>query len=154
MGTDRRIAIDPGERNIGVALFVGDDLKQALTYTDEHDRFYRNLVHWLSREGERQPVEIVIEEYRLYPDKAMQQGYSQLKTVEVIGVVRYLCSLASVPMIEQGASIKKPTFAIMKARGVEMKRGLDQHARDAIAHGYYRINHPPAVKAGDQEEEA
>lgn len=142
-----------------MALYVGDDLKEALTYTDEHDRFYRNLMHWLSRPGPvesrkpTRPVEVIIEEYRLYPDLLQQQGYSKVQTVEVIGVIRYLCGLAGVEMIEQGASIKKPAFAVMKARGFEWPKGLDQHAKDAVAHGYYRIHHPPAVKAAAASEE-
>jgi hypothetical protein len=89
------------------------------------------------------PLKVVIEEFRLYPDKAAVQGYSQLKTVEVIGVVRYLCAVSEIELIEQGASIKKPARSQMAARGVEneaVKQGAGGHCADAVLHGWYFLS--------------
>jgi len=86
---------------------------------------------------------VVIESFRLYP--GVDQRWSSLKTVEVIGVVRYLCDRFEIGLIEQNASIKRPTFKIMAARGIELRSKAEskgQHCADAEAHGWHYLNKP------------
>lgn len=74
-----------------------------------------------------------------------EQGFSQLKTIETIGVIRYLCARQGIQIIEQPASIKKVTEGHMRARGVPFAPG-DRHAKDAQLHGLHYIwkNEPQA----------
>jgi RNase H-fold protein (predicted Holliday junction resolvase) len=141
----RVLAIDPGEVHCGIAIF--EPAKMVLTksaYTCV--RTLEVSPADLFRLVEFEPLDVVvIEEFRLYPDKAGVQGYSQLKTVEVIGVVRYLCEREKVELVQQGASIKRVARAQMAARGVPnlaTALGKGGHAADAVLHGWWYTNKP------------
>lgn len=128
------MAIDPGEVHCGVAIFEAGVCVE--TNEVRPSALYGMIERMLLNA-------VVIEEFRLYPDKAKVQGYSQLKTVEVIGVVRYLCERERIPLIEQGASIKKVAKAQMTARGVgnlAVTQKSGGHAADAVLHGWYYTN--------------
>jgi hypothetical protein len=128
------LAIDPGEVHCGVALYADGQCIDAQEMTPDE------LYGWLM-EGPDIAV-LVCEEFRLYPDKMKVQGYSQLKTVEVIGVLRYL-SVGNYTFVEQGASIKKVARAQMARLGVEDRAVVEHkggHASDAVVHGWYYIN--------------
>lgn len=127
------VAIDPGEIHCGVATWNDSDTDPHV-YEYDPELLAEVLESWYHGSGWKPTT--VIEEFRLYPWKAQEQGYSQLKTVEVIGVVRHLCRRFGVTLVEQSATIKKPTFAQLQARGVLLK-GTNQHMRDAEAHGWY-----------------
>lgn len=126
-------AIDPGDPHCGVAKFMGEKCVAA-----------EELVPWellgaLERQLARgQLDEVVCEEWRLYPQGASVMIGSPMPTVEVIGVIRWLCKRAEVPLTMQPASIKRPTERILRTHGVKMmSRGAGPHARDAEIHGWY-----------------
>lgn len=133
------ICIDPGDRFCGMALFDEDaECYATLLYEHEHSILYGNLVHWLKAHLLER---VVVEDFFLYPDKMQQQGYSQMRTPRAIGVIEWICELAGFTKdnggyVEQGASIKKATRAIMNARGVKHV-GKVVHEKDAELHGYY-----------------
>lgn len=130
----RMLAVDPGEVHCGWAEFSNDKCTHAGEWSPPE--MYQYIVDYSHRYGE-----LVVEEFRLYPWKSEAQGFSQLRTVEVIGVLRYLASQHELPMIEQSARIKKPTFARFDAMGYEwVSRGHGGHAKDAEAHGLYRTH--------------
>jgi hypothetical protein len=143
------VAVDPGDIHQGVASFELSD---------------RTIIrHWtrdLTSEAlfglvELAPIDVlVVEEYRLYPEFARQQGYSDFPTCETIGVLKYLACKRSIPIYMQGASIKKKSRRIGEriAPGMGKERmigsgrssywGWDygdrtQHERDATAHGVW-----------------
>jgi len=113
-------------------------------------------------DGDLQPEVIdayVVEEYRLYPWLAREQGYSEFKTVKLIGKLEYLAGKRGAPLYLQSATEKKRSIAIARDQGAELVRlasgrldfpGKNQHARDAIAHGYlwaYRNPASPIVRS-------
>lgn len=122
------LAIDPGEVHCGIYVEQGQ-------YPTTATLDPINLADWLTTYLEV-PAVLVLEEFRLYPWKMQEQGYSQLKTVETIGVIRHICRRTGTRLVEQSATIKKPTFAVMNARGVKLV-GRNQHEKDAQAHMYY-----------------
>lgn len=166
-------AIDPGDVHCGLAKFhvvpPGHRLNRSSTWqalceiATELDPV--GLVRSLEPAAwsgelfdELRPDDIalyVVEEFRLYPWMARQQGYSDFKTPRLIGKLEYLAERAGKPLYLQGASNKKP--AVAKARryaadlaepgfGPELVRlasgrydfkGRNQHVRDAIAHGWW-----------------
>lgn len=109
---------------------------------------------------------VVAEEFRLYPWLATQQAFSELHTVEVIGVIKYLCALADLPLYMQKTNIKKEARHLAEAHGWPMQvrslgtgkgkyKGPDfaypgqQHGRDALAHGcYWAWKHPNSPAYG------
>ena len=132
----RMLAIDPGEVHCGYALFNGGDCYEAGEWRP-HELMTR-LEGWM-RQGALD--EVVIEDYRLYPDKSKQQAHSQMFTVRVIGALEFIVARfgGGVPVIFQRADIKKATVAQNEKRGYQWKsRGHGGHAKDAETHGLYR----------------
>lgn len=144
------LAVDPGEVHVGVAEFS----KGRCAWTREFgpEQFYEFLEKVCALGSVRASGVVVVEEFRLYPGKAAAQSWSQLKTVEVIGTIRYITGYYGVTMVEQGAHIKKVARARMGAQGVvnlAVEQRLGRHCADAVEHGWFYINHGGSVK-GDE----
>lgn len=129
------LAVDPGEKHCGMAWWDSGVITDTRTVAPD---MCVDTVHTLFA---RRAIDVLVcERYALYPWLLQQQGFSEVRTVEVIGVLRYLCRVHDVPFVVQNATIKKPTFAIIKKRGTELT-GLTQHERDAEAHAWhYHLN--------------
>lgn len=86
------IAIDPGDKHVGVAFFATDedggwycqDAQQI-----EHDDFLDGLAEMILMDSQTPPI-VVYEKFRLYADKAELQTGSEFLTSQMIGVIKYL----------------------------------------------------------------
>lgn len=145
------IAIDPGDVHVGMAEFEEGHCVQAWEETPAGALFYV-----AERLVANDFDALVIEEFRLYPWKAQQQAFSQMKTAELIGAFKLLWATngqmivtGTVPntiWYQQGAAIKKPIDKHLKARGVTMLADENKaggHARDAELHGYHFLSNNP-----------
>lgn len=135
------LAIDPGEIHCGVAEFRFKQCTWASEMTP--DLLYASMRRRARERGYRRTYElVVIEEFRLYPWVMQQQGFSRIETVEVIGILKYLCGRWHVPVVMQGASVKKITEGQLRARGVTLRSVTERkggHAKDAELHGWHWI---------------
>jgi len=52
----------------------------------------------------------IIEDFKLYPNKAFEQAYSDMETPRVIGRVEDWATMRDIRVIKQGASIKKTGY--------------------------------------------
>lgn len=157
------LAIDPGDVHQGVSYFeidiAGPTVEEFLASPGEGGvpTLRRHWTRDLSRQNLLDLVEtasvdaIVVEEFRLYPDMARQQGYSDFKTSKVIGVLEFIAYKRGLPCYIQGASLKKKARRIGERLGFPGKErwigtgrgrywgwdfdGPSQHERDATAHG-------------------
>jgi hypothetical protein len=134
----RLIAIDPGERHVGVAAFLGTECIEA--WESGREEFYLELVELLGRGV----VDVVVyETFQLYADKALAQTGSEMGTCECIGVIKYLCGRwPEVRLVGQPAMIQEGTRSILRAKRVvsfakRERRG--PHAFSAELHGQYYI---------------
>jgi len=148
--TTRMLSIDPGEVHVGTAIWYGADCTMVREYSPWD--FFAILENWLK---EKKFDLVVIEEYRLYPWKSAEQGFSQIKTVEVIGIIRFLISRwgEGIPMVEQPALIKKPTEGHMRSKGLKYRSVTEKaggHCKDAESHGQYYLmyGHKAPATAG------
>jgi hypothetical protein len=144
------LAIDPGDVHCGVAYLTARTLPAPVLFVhwtrdlrpDSHD----DLLESASVDG------WVVEAFRLYPELAREQGYSDFPTVQRIGVAKYIARRRSVWCDIQGADLKKksrrigerlcPSQGSIRTLGSGRSRyvGWDwnaptQHERDAISHG-------------------
>jgi hypothetical protein len=152
-GLERLVAIDPGDVHVGWAEFCEENDGTAVCYLAEEltpeecaDRVARMLFRGEIRY-------LAVERFALYADKALAQVGSEMQTSELIGVLKYLVrvhnlgaagatdpwSKVECEMWIQGADIKKPIRAQMKARGIERTTPVGSHHGDAEEHGWYRI---------------
>jgi hypothetical protein len=127
----KRLAIDPGDIHVGWA------------YDDDHTvtagewapaECPEMVIRMLTR---NQIDELIIEEFVLYDWEAQNQAWSDFKTSQLIGALKLLAHWFQIPVIMQGANIKKPTRRQLVARGIKHV-GQVIHARDAELHLYYR----------------
>jgi hypothetical protein len=86
------IAIDPGDRHIGVAFFgqatPGHWYCQDAQQIDDPDEFEDMLLETLLTDGGVRHV--VYERFRLYEDKAQLQKGSEFRTAQMIGVIKFI----------------------------------------------------------------
>ncbi len=161
IGTDGEqtlvLSIDPGERHCGFALFdptkpVGERCTHAWEMAPHQAiLFVRRVLRW------RRIKVLLVEQFRLYPWLAEQQAFSSFKTVEVIGVLRYLWAEQGegCEWVENPATVMKPTKAILQAKKIRsrskaMRAG--DHAQAAELHGWHYLLHQageaPAASRG------
>lgn len=80
---------------------------------------------------------IVIERFAIYPWKAKELAWEELRTVQFIGAITFICQLHGIAMHKQAATIKERA----KAGGAEslFTRPLQEnrHENDSIMHGFY-----------------
>lgn len=180
-GAIRLIAVDPGDRHCGVASFSVSQARTArcersieVTPATLVDLFEQDMFHKIGQ-VERgvlspEPVDVfVVEQFRLYPWMAREQGYSDFPTSRLIGKLEYLAERSGTRLYLQGADIKKRSIAQVRRwvddvpppqRGSdpEIVRlssgrydfvGRNQHCRDAVAHGWYwLLNHEDSPMKG------
>lgn len=160
----RVLAVDPGDVHNGVARFTvgGPIVARHWTRDWTHDTLYSFI------ESNKDEIDVlVIEGFRLYPELAFEQGYSDFPTVQTIGVLKDMATRRfHFPHFEiQGAAVKRKARRIgerLKAPGRTRTLGsgrgkyvgwdfdaTTQHERDATAHGVwwaFRNENSPAYE--------
>lgn len=152
------LGIDPGDIHVGVAAFAEDRdgwPRCEWAREMEHDEATDFIVRQVSAYT---VFGISLERFNLYEDQKDNQVGSEFKTCEQIGVIKFIVRVNnentgltgdqdngdpwSPPFVRlwlQGADIKKPTRAQMKARGIERITPVGSHHGDAEEHGWHRI---------------
>lgn len=84
--------------------------------------------------------ELILEEFILYEWEAKKQSWSALLTPQLIGGLKTVAYFFRIPVVEQGANIKKPTEAQMRGRGIPRRANPSQnmHSADAELHLVHR----------------
>lgn len=134
----RIVAIDPGDVHTGIAVFSGGRCQ--FTITTDRIGLFDGLGVWSASfcPDSLRFDAVVMEEFRLYSDKAPALTGSHLETVEIIGAMRERCRREGLKFVTQPAAIKRATKGMLKQRGIALIGG-DVHARDAEVHGYYYL---------------
>lgn len=135
----RMLAIDPGSVHCGMAQFVGERCVRAWEVKP-----YECLLavqEWLDQDA---LDVLVVENFRLYGNRALNQINSELGTVRVIGALEFIHAWWGTERVKldvtQMASILDPTKKILKAKKVvsQAKRSkAGEHALSAELHGYH-----------------
>lgn len=139
------IVIDPGE-TCGIAVrYDGVKVEKGDTYFDHYgtvtldmDFAHDYLMKFIAdahRIG-KTLAKVVIEEYRVYPEKAAMHSGKTIPTAEAIGGFKLIARKANCPVVEQPAYIKETTAALLKGRGIKSIGG-SRHAMDAEIHMWY-----------------
>lgn len=158
------IAIDPGDKHVGWATFV--DGSCTLGIECEPDQALDALHHAITTGI---VTTIVVENWRLYGDKAAKQVGSEMLTSQMIGAVKWqvrqhnatVASIAAarkvdepdwdgsmddlglryVDLVLQPADIKEPTRAVLRRLKIAptAPKTPGDHCRDAELHGWHYI---------------
>jgi len=129
------VAVDPGDRHVGIAVWA---LTDTTAWETDAEFAVDEIAELLKTWSLPSRKVLVVEEFRLYAGKAQAQSWSPMETSQMIGALKWVAKECGVEVVEQGAGIKKPTAAQLKARGV-MLRGRGGHARDAELHLWHYL---------------
>lgn len=133
------LAIDPGEfSNNGYALFN----KKGVCL--DKDQITRDALMALLDEYVDELTAVIIEDFTLFKNKALQQSGSKLETVRVIGAVEDFCRRHEIECVKQASSI----LAIAQLwSGEKMpKNHSKSHWVAAYNHGYYYLAKKKVIK--------
>jgi hypothetical protein len=135
-GEERYLSIDPGI-STGYATFKSNgDLIRTGTLRDGKTELYPFLDTLVDYPDK--PLDIIVENYRLYPWKSMSQSWSSLETVRFIGAIDYWAYNRSrnlSPVHLQDPQVKGIAY---KWAGLTVPKNHDMsHETDAFVHGVY-----------------
>lgn len=138
METEFVLAIDPGDRHVGWARWRrrGESVVAGEVDADAGAGFVDVVLNVATRS--KLPAVLVIEDFVLYPGQDKRTAWNPMLTSEMIGQLKWIASMRGVPVVLQGANIKKPTRHQLKPRGITQV-GSGTHARDAELHLYHYI---------------
>lgn len=134
---DYVVAVDPGDKHVGVATWVSGELAPVcveIPAGNAANEIAAMLRHAITT-GHK--VHLVIEAFQLYADKAEAQIGSSMQTSQLIGALKYIAGQMEIPVTEQGALILTATKAQLKARGIKLSGSI--HAREAGCHACHFI---------------
>ncbi|WIC89803.1 RuvC-like resolvase [Gordonia phage Sapo] len=125
----RWVSVDPGEEYVGFCVWVDDEVEDCFQTTPQESFGHLEFYH---------PSTLVVEEFRLYPDKAKALSRTTLVTAQHVGALTYWAKLNHCPVYLQSASVKKATAAYCRAHDLPLvPPGKGSHAQDAQVHGYH-----------------
>lgn len=122
------LSIDPGKSN-GVCGYDSRFYLQFMLVIPS-DKMVKFLNQF------RRITNCVVEDYRLYPNKAKEQYYSDMETPRIIGQIEGWAELYDVNVTKQPASIKPTAYKWLGKKPLPKTNPLN-HALDAHVHGIY-----------------
>lgn len=154
----RVLAIDPsgnfneGKGTTGWCMIT--DLKEII-YTgqikaENYDTVYDYTLAHIRIIEELKPDIVVLEDFKLYADKAMNQINSRFETPKLIGVLEFICSKHMIPTYLQSASEVKNRWkddilvynnyiTKLNNRYYINSKLISEHIRDSIRHGVHFV---------------
>lgn len=134
------LGIDPGESN-GVCGYDSRFYLQFMStiYFEDMTKFLHQFDHINT---------CVIEGYKVYPNKAQQHVYSDLKTPRVIGRVESWAEVKDINLIRQPATVKAIGYKWIGEKPLP-KSNPQNHAMDAHVHFMYWAVRHGKINAAD-----
>lgn len=144
------LAVDPGDKHVGVALFKSDPW----SCVDALEMDPPGFLVWLANGMLHGTFDIVVyERFILEAARAPMLVGSELETSQMIGAIKWIFEQCSTNnawpnyqpvLVGQTNKIKAPTRGVLRSRGIKstakrLKAG--SHAADAEIHGWHYILH-------------
>lgn len=131
-----RVAVfDPGETT-GFAVFDRGEDTTTLTYVRQLDTWpIEKAIPSFHRAFEFRPQHVVYEAYHIYKWRLQEHTYSEVPTIQLIGILKYMCIIRQIPYTKQTALTGKSFCTDQKLEYWGLYRPGLIHGRDAIRHG-------------------
>lgn len=128
------LAIDPG-KTTGFVLLDDNELVEHFEWTLADESLFGFSLGFSSYLNRKEPSVVVIEDYRIYADKANMHIGNRLFTAELIGSIRALCAVV-VPLVSIHTlpASKKGRWpdARLEAKFPQHRAVTGTHERDAL----------------------
>ena len=132
------LSIDPGETT-GYAIFRYGRLYESGQLEVKKEGL--QIIHYTFREHYFDYV--VVEDYRIYPNKLKQHALNDVFTVKVIGAIEFMFRIRGenqpLKFVYQMAAVPKGTITNDKMKKWGMWAIAKPHARSAVQHGLYYL---------------
>ena len=122
------LGLDPGNTT-GWALFKGSELVDCGQLPLPKTASIIDLLYSFDTLNQ-----LVVEEYRIYPNRAKQHIGQDLFTPRIIGAIEAFSHISNIPMHTQPASLGKSHFTDQRLKALHLYRKGMRHANDAIRH--------------------
>jgi len=131
-----RLAVfDPGETT-GFAIFERGEDHTTLIHTAQLDTWpLEQNINVLHDAFACNPKHVVYEAYHIYKWRLQEHTFSEVPTIQLIGIIKYLCILRDIPYTKQTALTGKSFCTDSKLEYWGLYHPGQIHARDAIRHG-------------------
>jgi hypothetical protein len=129
------ISIDPGETS---GITTWNDSGNPIHYNEFDIPNLHKFLDWLEQIKTDFLRKIIIEEYRLYQSKALQQSGSHLETVQVIGMIKRCNYKLNLPDVVEVRADSKDIAA--KWSGVKLPKGHTPDWMSSYLIGYYWLH--------------
>lgn len=133
----RWVSIDPGDRHVGYAKWLGDDCMSAVELTPEGleaELEELTVTGWLHT--------IVYEKFSLYAWNEKSLAGNEFLTSQLIGVIKYIGKKGGCELVSQSAATGKRIYKMgwyLDLTPAELRQmpwwGNGGHAKDAWCHG-------------------
>lgn len=136
----RLLALDPGE-TIGVASFTCSDDEAVLTHASQIKGWplEAGVSNFIELVEAIKPDHVVFESYQVYSWKTDDHTWSQVPTVQVIGMIRTILIQDEILYSSQTAQVAKGFCDDNKLKLWGYYTPGLRHARDAIRHACYYL---------------
>lgn len=142
------LGFDPGATT-GACVFEGTKLTYAVHLPSADLSLavtaYTRFIERYSTNG----IEVVMEDYKVYPHYAKQHVGSNLLTPRLIGAIEVLCDQRGIPYHKQMAGDPKRFVTDTKLKEWGFYYTGLKHARDAIRHGCFYLLFPPKTRTSE-----
>lgn len=138
------VSIDPGDRHVGWAEWVGRMCQGALHLSPEECIQRLEDASGFPRNGRRMIELVVCEKWALYAWNEESMAGNEFLTSQLIGMIKYICNRSGVHFVGQFAAQGKLTYKRSPWRewtvrewqqALGGKIGPGEHKKDAYAHG-------------------
>lgn len=122
------VGLDPGNTT-GWSLFRDGELVECGQVHFEKTAGIIDLLYSFDKIDQ-----LVVEEYRIYPNRAKQHVNNSLFTPRVIGGIEAFAYMRNIPLKFQPASLGKSHFTDARLKSLGLYQKGRRHANDAIRH--------------------
>lgn len=127
------IAVDPGEKRTGLAVY---DMDGSL-YTQSFEPW--GICAWLEGQPSQSIAHVVLEQWVAYPDAAAGNAWRQLLEVRLLGALEWICKTRFIEYSFQPTGILIPTTAYANSEGYQW-RALNRDEKAAETHLYHYMH--------------
>ena len=138
----RIMGLDPGETTGATIIDIPSHIVSIPLKSEISNwvQYAGELENWFAIESlikEFTPDVIVIEEFRLYADKAKSKIGHDFPEVKIIGQIEMIAQQQNIPIHKQGAGVVKQFYTDERLKSLNMWQSGQRHARDAVRHALY-----------------
>lgn len=146
----RLLAIDPGETTGMTIIDAHPDYIELVGQMQVGSwPLEKSLFDFVQIFATAKPTQMVYESYHVYSWRLNEHKFSEVPTLQIIGVLKALSILEHIPYAAQSAQVGKAFFTDKRLKGLNLYFEGAPHARDSLRHALQYIAFGTRNPSGD-----